>query len=182
MPYIGEIQLFAFSNIPQGWLPCDGRTLPINQNFSLFAALGSAYGGDGRTTFALPDLRGRVPIGIGQGDFSGYSLGQKGGEETHLLTAAEIPNHTHAVQVMLAQEETASGSTPGPSYVLGSSLGSPATGPKLNLELYFTARFIGQQVAMDGHTVNDQGTAHENRMPYLALSYCMATQGDDPRG
>ena len=91
-PFLAEIRMVGFNFAPRGWALCDGQILPINQNQSLYSLLGTTYGGDGRTTFALPDLRGRVPVHKGEG----ISLGQKGGTETVTLTAGQTPAHTHA--------------------------------------------------------------------------------------
>src|SRR5580658_742842 len=97
-PYVGEIRMFGFGFAPQGWALCNGQLLPINQNQALFSLLGTTYGGDGRTTFALPDLQGRVPIHMGQGaGLSPYVMGQVGGVENVTLTIAQIPAHTHTV-------------------------------------------------------------------------------------
>ena len=95
-PFLGEIRAFAFSRVPNGWLPCDGRQLQIQPNVALFALLGIRYGGDGKTTFNLPDLRGRAPIGAGQGTgLSNRVLADMGGAETHTLTINEMPRHDH---------------------------------------------------------------------------------------
>ena len=100
-PYIGEIRLVAFNFAPQGWALCNGQILPISQNQALFVLLGTTYGGNGVTTFALPDLRGRAPIHAGQGPgLSNYSLGQIGGTETNIMTVAQMPRHSHAVNAV----------------------------------------------------------------------------------
>src|SRR5512133_2690819 len=90
-PFMSEIRLMSFVYAPQGWALCNGQFLPINQNQALFSLLGTTYGGNGQTTFALPDLRGRVPIHVG----NGHTLGEAGGERWHALVAAEVPSHTH---------------------------------------------------------------------------------------
>src|SRR6266545_5498141 len=92
-PFLSELKIMSFSYAPRGWAQCNGQLLPINQNQALFSLLGTTYGGDGRTTFALPDLRGRVPIHEG----GGHTLGERAGEESHTLTLAELPTHQHAL-------------------------------------------------------------------------------------
>src|ERR1700716_2927045 len=92
-PFLGELRIFSFNFAPKGWAQCNGQTLPINQNQALFSLLGTTYGGNGQTTFALPNLQGQVAISQG----AGYSLGQKGGEETHTIIAGEMPTHTHTL-------------------------------------------------------------------------------------
>jgi microcystin-dependent protein len=96
-PFIGQIQYFGFSFTPRGWAACDGQLLPVSSNSALFSLIGTTYGGDGRTTFALPDMRGRVPVHMGAGPgLSSYRIGDKGGAERVTLTAAQLPSHTHA--------------------------------------------------------------------------------------
>jgi len=96
-PFVGEVRWFAGNFVPRGWTACDGQLLQISQNTALFSLLGTNYGGDGRRTFGVPDLRGRAMLHKGRGaGLSNYNLGQKGGEETHVLTENELPNHTHA--------------------------------------------------------------------------------------
>ena len=90
-PFMGEIRLMSFGYAPQGWALCNGQFLPINQNQALFALLGTTFGGNGQTTFALPDFRGRTPIHVG----SGHTVGERGGEQAHTLSIAELPTHTH---------------------------------------------------------------------------------------
>src|SRR5207342_1474437 len=92
-PFLSEIRLFSFVFAPKGWALCDGQLLPINQNQGLFSLLGTTFGGDGRVNFALPDLRGRTPIHVG----NGHTLGERGGQEAHTLTIAELPEHTHVL-------------------------------------------------------------------------------------
>src|SRR5919199_1024895 len=92
-PFLSEIRIMSFGFAPKGWATCNGQTLPINQNQALFALLGTTFGGNGQTTFALPNLQGRVPVHVG----GGHTLGEAGGEQAHTLTQAEMPTHTHAV-------------------------------------------------------------------------------------
>src|SRR5512145_2230279 len=93
-PFLSEIRIMSFNFASKGWAMCNGQLLPINQNQAQFSLLGTTYGGDGRTTFALPDLRARVPIHVG----SGHTLGERSGEQAHALSIAELPTHTHSVQ------------------------------------------------------------------------------------
>jgi microcystin-dependent protein len=164
-PYIGQIQLFAFGWAPVGWQVCAGQLLPIASNTALFSLLGTTYGGDGRTTFALPDLRGRVPVGFGQGPgLSNYDLGQAGGSETVTLTGAQIPVHNHGTQ------GSASGTSKSPAGLVpafdsaASSYGAPD----------------GTQMAASMSQNYGSGQPHDNLEPYLTACYCIAVQGIYP--
>src|ERR687890_48773 len=116
-PFIGEIRMMAFTYAPKGWAQCNGQVMPINQNQALFSLLGTMYGGNGQTTFALPDLRGRTPIHTGEG----FILGQKGGEQAHTITQSEMPEHVHFVQATTA---TATTNTPASNVMLAQSTAS----------------------------------------------------------
>jgi len=166
-PFLAEIRIVGFNFPPRGWAQCDGQILPINQNQSLFSLLGTTYGGDGRTTFALPDLRARAPIHEGQGIGlpSSYALGEKGGEDDHVLTTPEIPAHTH----LPLQATNTDGSSQAPSgnvlartVSLAYEAAAPAIGPDIQPG---TVSFVGA------------GQGHENEMPYLALNFVIALQG-----
>jgi microcystin-dependent protein len=162
-PFIAEIRIMGFNFAPRGWAMCDGQILPINQNQSLYSLLGTTYGGDGRTSFALPDLRGRVPIHEGTSDDGQhYTLGQKSGQETHTLTANEMPQHSHQVRAVSASATSLSPT--------GGYLASDADGP------HGAATDL---TAMSPGTVSQVGgtQAHDNMMPYLALNFCIALQG-----
>ena len=119
-PFLGEVKIVSFSYAPKGWAQCNGQMLPINQNQALFSLLGTTFGGDGRVNFALPDLRGRVPIHVGQG----HTLGEKGGEQAHTLSVAELPLHIHA-----ANASTNGANTPVPSGNLLASSGNLYASP-----------------------------------------------------
>ena len=162
-PYLSEIRLMSFSFPPRGWALCNGQLLSINQYQALFALLGITYGGDGRTNFALPDLRGMVPIHAGVA----FSLGQHGGKTAETLSVAQMPPHLHPVN---ATTNSASTNIPGPSVMLAASSGSNAYQPPANLLPMFPAA--------DGTTGG--GQPHENMQPYLTLSFCIATQGIFP--
>jgi microcystin-dependent protein len=154
--YMSEIRLMAFNFPPQGWAQCNGQTLPINQNQALFSLLGTTYGGDGRTTFALPDLRGRVPVHVG----SGHVLGERGGEDGHTLVAQEYPVHTHAVNVVNAN---ANAGPTGHFLAAANALYQPAP-PNTQLAPTTITNVGGSQ-------------PHLNQQPYLTLSFAIALQG-----
>lgn len=160
-PYLGEIRLLSFVFPPQGWALCNGQLLPINQNQALFALLGTTYGGNGQTTFALPDLQGRVPIHAGDG----RTLGERGGEQAHTLTPQELPQHSHAVRASSA----ATGGTPSP---VGAHLGG-------GNNVY---REGGATVGLQGASVTSVGggQAHLNMQPFLTISFCIALEGVFP--
>ena len=163
-PFLAEVRIVGFNFAPRGWAFCDGQILPINQNQSLYSLLGTTYGGDGRTTFALPDLRGRTPIHVGASDGgSHHSQGQKSGEETHVLSVSEMPQHRHLPSGTSLPDTTP---TPGPSVLPGQNAGAPyRTGA--------AAQFMGV-----GTVANAGGSqAHDNMQPYLALNFCIALQG-----
>src|SRR6266699_4753775 len=108
-PFLSEIRIMSFGFPPKGWTTCDGQLLPINQNQALFSLLGTTYGGDGRVNFALPDLRGRVPIHVG----NGHTLGERGGEQAHTVSMSELPTHAHVANATTAQADASSnGATP----------------------------------------------------------------------
>ena len=162
-PFLGEIAIFGFNFAPRGWAFCDGQILPINQNQSLFSLLGTTYGGDGRTSFALPDLRGRVPIHVGD-TVSTNRLGLTGGEEQHTLTAAELPPHQHtaACQSGSGTAQTPVGNVPAVEANMAIAIyGGPANAT-LNADVV---------------TNTGGGGAHENMQPFLTLSFAIAIQG-----
>ena len=165
-PFLSEIKLFGFNFAPAGWAFCDGQLLPVNQNQSLFALLGATYGGDGRTTFALPDLRGRTPLHKS----TSHAQGQRAGEENVSLTETQIPTHSHD-----AKATSAPVSSNDPS---GKLLGETVPGP-------FTVSPYGDLTnAVDlipsalGNTGIGQG--HNNMQPFQVLNFCIALQGTFP--
>jgi microcystin-dependent protein len=163
-PFLSEIRIMSFVFAPKGWALCNGQLLPINQNQALFSLLGTTFGGDGRVNFALPDLRGRTPIHVG----SGHTLGEKGGEQAHTLSIAELPTHTH---VLNATSATNNASPPTPiNNILADSAPASAYGPEAAL------------VAMNPASVTNTGgsQAHLNMQPFLTLTFCIALQGIFP--
>ena len=173
-PFLGEISVCAFGNPPAGWALCDGQTLPIIRNQPLFSLLGAAYGTDGERNFALPDLRGRVPLNL----FGNASLGQVGGEEAHALSFAEMPAHNHAM--MADATSTSVGDTPSPATVPGLSLGKEVPGnTPFTACLYDTA---AASVKLAGSSLGNSGSGrpHSNMMPSLALSFCINVNPQSP--
>ncbi len=162
-PFLGETRAFAFGITPKGWAPCDGRLLAVQQNQALFSLLGVAYGGDGIITFALPDLRGRAPLGYG----SAVPIGARSGTEAVTLTTAEVPAHTHAAYASTAAASTAAPSTASLAALpAGVSAYAPPNG---------SATLAAGAVAISGAS-----QAHENMQPSLAVNWCIATSGIYP--
>ncbi len=159
-PFLSEIRIMAFSQAPKGWAACDGQFMPINQNQALFSLLGTTFGGNGQTTFALPDLRERVPIHVG----SGHTLGEKGGEQAHTLSIAELPTHTHFVT---ASNDNADNPVPTNAVLAAAN------------NLYTAAAAL---TSLAPGTLGNVGgsQAHQNMQPYLALLFCIALQGIFP--
>lgn len=153
----------SFVFAPKGWALCNGQLLPINQNQALFSLLGTTFGGDGRVNFALPDLRGRTPIHVG----SAHTLGERGGEQAHTLSIAELPTHVHTAN---ATTSAATTSTPGSGVILAQSTGSSLYAGASNLQSMSPAAIV-----------NVGGSqAHLNMQPFLTLSFCIALQGIFP--
>jgi microcystin-dependent protein len=164
--YLGEIRMFGFNFAPSGWAMCNGQTLPISQNTALFALLGTTYGGNGTSTFALPNLQSSVAIHQGQrAGLSPYVIGQTGGQENVTLTSPQIPAHAHPV---LANAATASGSRPAGSVLARTTADIYAAAPD------GTAMNAG----MIGNTGGSQ--PHPNIQPYLVVNFCIALQGIFP--
>ena len=169
-PYIGEIRLFAFNFAPRGWFFCEGQILPINQYSSLFSLLGTYYGGDGRNTFALPDLRGRVPLGCGRAATgTQYPIGQAAGTEVNYLAVSNLPPHTHALMATTTEADTDLPNGAALANARSNTYLKPESGPVLNTQ------FIADSISSVGN-----GHAVENRQPYLALNYCIAYIGYYP--
>jgi microcystin-dependent protein len=177
-PFLSEIRIMAFNFPPKAWAMCNGQLLQINQNQALFSLLGTTYGGDGRVTFGLPDLRGRIPVGFGDGTI----LGERGGEYAHTLTIAELAQHAHPLMADASTAGSANTNTPAPdnSKVLGQSAGSGGTPPQpFGANMYSTS---GPNSALAPASVTPNGGSqpHENKQPYLTLNFCIALQGIFP--
>ena len=159
-PFLSEIRLFSFTYAPQGWAQCNGQFMAINQNQALFALLGTTFGGNGQTTFALPDLRGRVPMHAG----NGHILGERAGEEAHTVTATELPFHTHIVEGATSQPTAAVAAG---NLWAAQTANAYATAPNSTLNAACVTPVGGSQ-------------PHENRQPFTVLNYCIALQGIFP--
>ena len=180
-PYLGQIEMFAFNYPPKGWLPCNGQILAIAQNQALFSLLGTMYGGNGTTTFALPNLQSRMPIGFGQAQGGpSYVQGQFDGEENHTLLITEIPRHNHFLMADSATAATSNGGTPSGTAVLGNSAGATVN-PQgtYPVQMYSNAGPTGA-LAPQVVGLNGGSQAHQNTMPYLVLNFCIALSGIFP--
>lgn len=166
-PFIGEIKMVGYNFAPRAWASCNGQLLSIAQNTALFSLLGTTYGGNGQTTFALPDLRSRVPVGAGQGPgLSNYTLGQMRGTESHTLSSNEIPAHTHTVN---ANSGIGTENDPNAHFLSSAPLGLG--------NVYSTAA----NTTMPSDTVRSPGSQpHANLMPYQAVNYVICLEGVFP--
>lgn len=169
-PFVGEIRLFGFTRVPNGWLACNGQPLSISQFQTLYAIIGTTYGGDGQQTFMVPDLRGRVAIGFGQGGgLPAYTIGQAGGEEGHTLTELEMPTHSHA---LTSSTVVATAAAPAQALHIGTASTGTFYAPVANAAPYTTmAPCIGPA---------GRSQPHQNIMPSLVCNYCICNQGIFP--
>ena len=174
-PLLGEMIIFAGNFAPVGYAQCNGQIMPISQNQALFAILGTTYGGNGTTNFALPNMQGRVAVSLGNAPgLSGYVLGQQAGEESHTLTQAEMPAHSHTVNAV--NNSTTSGTNvPGTSTFLGAGYAVETNNPPESV--YSTD---APTLASGPTGVGGGNQAHENRMPFLTTTWCIALVGVFP--
>jgi len=177
-PFLGEIKIVSFGFAPKSWALCNGQFLPINQNQALFSLLGTMYGGNGQTTFALPDLRGRVSLHVG-GSFN--TQGQAGGQEVHTITQSEMAAHTHQAMGNSANAITTgtAGVIPTATKSVAQAVVSLQAGGTTPAQLYGTGPL---NRAMKANVITNTGGSqpHENRQPYLVLNFCIALQGIFP--
>lgn len=170
-PFVAEIRMFPFNFAPKGWAFCDGQLLPLSQNTALFSLLGTTYGGDGKSTFALPDLQGSSPLHPGQGPgLSSYDLGQQGGSQFVTLLVSEIPVHTHSIMAS-GNPPPANAGTPDPSVALARSSGAT---------VYLQAPANMGAMAPQALAPAGGSLPHNNMMPYLTVNFCIALQGVFP--
>lgn len=174
-PFIGQLALFPFGFAPAGWAPCEGQLLSIAQNTALFSLLGTRYGGDGRVTFALPDLRGRVPNGQGAGaGLQPYAIGDTGGAERVALTAATMPAHGHPLVALAVSATTGTAA--------GALLAEGHGGGGRGAYTVNTYAASGTRTALAPAQIGNAGgnAPHDNLQPYLTLRWCIALQGVYP--
>ncbi|WP_179413257.1 phage tail protein [Mucilaginibacter sp. E4BP6] len=175
-PFLGELRVFSYNFVPRGWLACNGALLSISQNSALFALIGTQFGGNGTTTFGLPDLRGSVPVGQGNAPGGTYVMGQFSGQETVSLSIATMPAHNH-----LLKAQTVTGTVQlnpaAPAEILAP--GARNLVPDV-INMYSNSN--AGLTALTGNTIgaNGSGTAHENMPPFLPLNICIATAGIFP--
>lgn len=166
-PFVAEIRIFPFNFAPRGWAFCDGQLLPLSQNTALFALLGTTYGGNGQSNFALPNMQGDAPMHPGQGPgLSLHDLGETGGSETVTLLQSEMPSHSHSVSASLA--DGTSQTAAGEKLATGVGIGQYASAASLI------------QLSPAGLAAAGGGQPHNNMMPYLTLNFCIAMQGVFP--
>jgi microcystin-dependent protein len=164
-PFLSEIRILSFAFAPKGWALCNGQLLPINQNQALFSLLGTTYGGDGRVTFALPDLRGRSPVHVG----GGIRLGERGGEEAHTLSVNEIPAHQHRLR---ASADFANSAIPAGAL--------PAAKRRGGLNIYGPAGTANVALHPAAMSNSGGGQPHLNMQPFLTINFVIALQGIYP--
>lgn len=174
-PFVGQMIRVGFNFAPAGWMKCQGQLVPISQYETLFNLIGTTYGGDGQNTFALPDLQGRVTVGMGQGPgLSNYVLGQKAGTETVTLITQQLPSHQHFVNVITS---AGTGSAPSPQGLLANE----GPGP-VSLVYTYAPYDAANQTPLNSRSIgpNPGNQPHENRQPALAITWCISLFGIYP--
>jgi microcystin-dependent protein len=179
-PYMSEIRIMSFNFAPQGWAMCNGQILPINQNQALFSLLGTTYGGNGSTNFALPDLRGRVPMHMDNNP-GGHTQGEKAGEQAHTVTISELPTHTHVMQAKnVKADANATAIPPSPTVSLAQAFAVQTGGAQVDVNRFSNSQSFDLTLNPAAITSVGGSQPHENRQPYLALTFCIALQGFFP--
>jgi microcystin-dependent protein len=174
--YMGELRIMSFNYAPKYWAQCNGQLLAIAQNQALFSLLGTTYGGNGVTTFALPNLQTRVPAHMG----GGLVIGEVLGESSHTLLISEIPQHTHYLMADANGAAASNLSTPTAGYSLGQDLGKPSQGANFTFNLYSSTLANLSSLAPASLANAGASQPHENRQPFLTLNICIALQGVFP--
>jgi microcystin-dependent protein len=174
-PFMAELRIMSFNFAPKGWAQCNGQFLSINQNQALFSILGTTYGGDGQTNFALPELRGRAAMHTGQG----HLLGQAAGEENHILILSEIPTHIHTMQANSGQADTSATAVPPTGNSFATAFAVPAGGGNTPVNRFSNGAPNG---ALAAAAISNTGGSqpHLNQQPYGVLNFCIALQGIFP--
>lgn len=180
-PFVGEIKLVGFNFAPRGYVFCQGALLSIQQNAAMFSLLGTTFGGDGRTTFALPNLQGRVPLHSGKGPAGDiYTIGDLAGSAGHALIIPEIATHTHTLRAKAANaDESSAGINPSPAVALAQPLASQTGGGTKPVSIY-SRNMTATTMAGSAIGTEGGGQPHENRQPYLVLNFCIAMEGVYP--
>jgi microcystin-dependent protein len=169
-PFVAEIRIFGFNFAPKGWAFCDGQILPLSQNTALFSLLGTTYGGDGKSTFGLPNIQGSAVMHPGQGPgLSLHDLGETGGNDTVTLLESEMPSHSHA---MVASTQPGEDAAPNPTEALARSVGASLYQTTTNQNIV--------QLSDNALTSSGGDQPHNNLQPYLTLNFCIALQGVFP--
>jgi microcystin-dependent protein len=176
-PFVAEIRIFPFNFAPTGWATCDGQLLPISQNTALFSLLGTTYGGDGKSNFALPNFEGAAPMFYGQGPgLSLYDIGESGGADSVTLIDSQMPSHSHSLAAT-----TAAGTAADPSGNLFANGDWNDGQGNSGAVQYYTATAPGVNLAAGAVGPTGGGLPHNNLMPYLTLTFCIALQGVYPQ-
>lgn len=173
-PFVAEIRIFPFNFAPKGWAFCDGQILPLSQNTALFSLLGTTYGGDGKSNFALPNMQGNAPMHPGQGPgLSLHDLGETGGSTIVSLLESEIPSHSHGVNCVSGNRVQGQVGTPGPTVLLAHAAGGKNA---------YTFGQTSTNQLTNGNMIAPAGgdQPHNNMQPYLTLNFCIALQGVYP--
>ena len=182
-PFLGQIEVFGFAFAPRTWVQCRGQTLPINQYTALFALLGTTYGGNGVTTFGLPDLQGRVPLGAGTDPLGvQWVLGQKAGTESITLQSSQMAAHTHSVRAAGNTDVSSNSDSPSNAVVLGQATGLDTAGGTVAVSAYVSGTVTSTYVPLHPSAISNTGNTqpHENRMPSLAMNFCISLAGIFP--